>query len=62
MTSDAWFQDLDVYNVDDERMCVSTKPAHTDEKPFHSKQRLLLETASDPSRLAVMPSHWQPWL
>jgi hypothetical protein len=55
-------QDLDVYNVDDERLCVSQKPAFTDEKPFHDKVRLLLETASDASRLAVMPSHWQPWL
>ncbi len=55
-------QDLDVYNVDDEKMCVTAKPAHTDEKPFHCKVRQLLDNASDQSRLAVMPSHWQPWL
>jgi hypothetical protein len=55
-------QDLDVFSVDDEKLCVSQKPAHTDEKPFHSKVQQLLETACDSSRLAVMPSHWQPWL
>jgi hypothetical protein len=55
-------QDLDVFSVDDEKLCVSQKPAHTDEKPFHDKVRQLLDTASDTSRLAVMPSHWQPWL
>ena len=31
-------QDLEVYNVDDEKMCVTAKPAHTDEKPFHYTQ------------------------
>lgn len=57
-----FLQDLDVFSVDDEKLCVSQKPAYTDERPFHDKVRQLLETASDTSRLAVMPSHWQPWL
>ena len=55
-------QDLDVYSVDDEKLCTSQKLGYTDEKPFHDKVRQLLENASDCSRLAVMPSHWHPWL